>query len=205
MDDKKFSMSFTTASLLSNESLMVADLYVELNNWADVREEVLTNNLLQMRTSNASKRIFREISSRLKQLTPGQIDLLIETNPVGQQQLLWLAFCKRYRFVYEFAVTIVREQFLRLDLTLTYEAYEIYFNHQAEWHPEVERVAQSTRYKQRQVVFKTMREAGLLNQNDQIMPVLLTPSVAQSIVQDNSDHLTIFPINNLEINSWINR
>ena len=46
---------------------------------------------------------------------------------------------------------------------LTYEDYDRFFYDKAEWHPEVGRVAPSTREKQRQIVFKAMREAGLLS------------------------------------------
>ncbi len=205
MIDSKYSMSFTTASLLYNESLMVATLFVENQDWSQVRETVLAENRLQMRTQNASQRTFREISSRLKQLTPAQMETLLESEPRQQNYLLWLAFCKRYRFVYDFAVTVMREKFLRLDLQLTHEEYEIYFIHKAEWHPEVERIAESTRTKQKQIVFKTMREAGLLNQQGQIVPVLLSPSVANVIVQDDPTHLTIFPISEMDIKTWINR
>lgn len=194
MTNKKYSMSFTTAPLLYQETLRVAELFVEEQNWQLVRENVLRNNLLQMRTTNSSQRIFREISSRLKQLTPKQIETLLEGDLREQNYLLWLAFCKRYRFVYDFAVEVVREQYLRLDLELTVAAYEIYFSDKAEWHPEVERVAASTRYKQRQVLFKTMREAELLTDQNQIIPALLSPRLIDVIQADNPAHLAIYPL-----------
>lgn len=187
-------MSFTTASLLFQETLRVADLFAVKRDWPLVREQVLTNNLLQMRTTNSSERIFREISSRLKQLTPEQLDILLEREHREQNYLLWLAFCKRYHFVYDFAVEVVREKYLRLDLALTVADYEIYFNNKAEWHPEVERVAASTRYKQRQVLFKTMREADLLTDKNQIIPAVLSPLLTNVIQADNPAHLAIYPL-----------
>lgn len=205
MTDKKYSMSFTTAPLLYNESLMIAALFAEVQDWSMVRETVLAENRLQMRTVNSSKRIFQEISSRLKQLTPAQMETLLESEPRDQNHLLWLAFCKRYRFVYDFAATVMREKYVRLDLKLTYEDYDIFFNHKAEWHPEVERVAEATRKKLRQFLFRIMREAELLNQQGQIVPVLLSPRVADVIVQDDPTHLTIFPISEMDIKTWINR
>ena len=193
MADTIYSMSFTTAALLGHETLLVAALFADAQDWSLVRHKTLHENLLQMRTVNSSKRIFREISSRLKQLTPEQLGMLLQNDRREQNYLLWLAFCKRYRFVYDFAVAVVREQFLRLDMELTYEAYDIFFNDKAEWHPEVERSAPSTRYKQRQIVFKTMREAELLTDQRQIIPALLSSQLTAVIRQDNPAHLAIYP------------
>lgn len=41
-----------------------------------------------------------------------------------------------------------------------------FFYDKAEWDPEVERIAESTRDKQRQVVFKILREAELLTSDN---------------------------------------
>ena len=106
-----YSMSFTTAPLLFQETLLVAELYAAERDWQLVREQALRENLLQMRTVNSAKRIFSEISSRLRQLTPAQMELLLTGSRREQNYLLWLAYCKRYRFVYDFAVEVLRESF----------------------------------------------------------------------------------------------
>lgn len=189
-----YSMSFTTATLLRHESVLVAELFADLGDWDAVRRLVLAENRLQMRTANSSRRVFREISSRLKQLTPQQLAYLLSADLREQKYLLWLAFCIRYRFVYDFAVEVVQEKFRRLDLTLTYEDYDIFFNNKAEWHPEVARVATSTRKKQRQVVFKIMHEAELLSAENQIVPILLSSPLKQVIAEDDPAHLAIFTV-----------
>jgi hypothetical protein len=189
-----YSMAFTTAPLLFAETMRVAELFAQNPNWSQVREMVLANNLLQMRTNNAAKRIFSEISSRLKQLTDEQMALLLASSRREQNYLLWLAFCKRYRFVYDFAVEIVREKFLRLDMTLTYDDYDTFFSNRAEWHPEVERVATATRIKQRQFLFRIMREAELLTEQRQIIPIVLTTKLLSVMRSDNPAHVSIFPV-----------
>ena len=115
MDQKKYSMSFTTATLLYRESLTSAQLYTELGNWDAVRDKVIAENLLQMRTLNASQRIVREVISRLKLLTPLELEILENGAYQEQNYILWLAVCKRYQFIYDFAVEVLREKFLRFD------------------------------------------------------------------------------------------
>lgn len=188
-----YSMAFTTAPLLFHETLMVASLVAVEPDWVLVRAQVLADNRLQMRTDNAARRIFNEISSRLKQLTPAQLDALLNSSRREQNYLLWLAFCKRYRFVYDFAVEVIREKFLRLDLELTYAAYDLFFDDKAEWHPEVARVAAATRRKQRQFLFRILRETELLTAENQIVPALLTTRLTAVITADDPAHLAIYP------------
>jgi hypothetical protein len=203
MTENRYSMSFTSGALLYQESLGVANLLEKVGDWDVVRERVMKDNLLQMRTLNASKRIFREVASRLKQLTPAELALLRTGTRQEQNHLLWLAICKRYRFIYDFAADVVREKFLRLDFDLSYDAYDVFFNNKAEWHPEVEGVAESTRKKLRQVLFKMMREANLLTQDNQILPAMPTPREIKVITADSPSYLLAFPISPTEVQEWL--
>lgn len=194
-----YSMSFTSGTLLYHESLTIAQLHVTLEDWETVRDKVVAENRLQMRTLNASRRICREVISRLKLLTQTELGILVKGSRPEQNYLLWLVVCKRYRFIYDFAVQVVREKFLRFDLELSPEEYDIFFNTQAEWHPEVERVALATRSKQRQVVFKMLREAEILSAQNHIIPTMLTPRLMEAIGRDDPAHLAIFPISDADV------
>lgn len=201
--NRRYSMSFTSGTLLYRESLTVARLYDELDDWDGVRDRVVGDNLLQMRTLNASRRVSNEVISRLRQLTARQRQILLDGSRQEQNYLLWLAICKRYRFIYDFAVEVLREKFLRLDLDLTYDVYDVFFHDKAEWHPEVEGVADSTREKQRQVVFKMLREAELLSPDDHIVPAMLSPRVIEAIAEDSAAHLSVFPISDMQLSGWL--
>lgn len=203
MAQDRYSMSFTAGALLQRASLTVVRLKEEVGDWDSVRERVREGNLLRMRTESASRRIYKEVTSRLKRLTEAQQALLLTGTRVEQKHVLWLAICKRYRFIYDFAVEVVREKFIRFDLTLTYDDFDIFFNNKAEWRPEVESVAESTRKKLRQVVFKMMREADLLTDDDQILPAMLTPRTVEVIAADSPAHLAIFPVSPAEIQEWL--
>ncbi len=193
MSNTKYSMSFTTATLLYRESLTSAQLYTELGNWDAVRDKIIAENLLQMRTLNASRRIVREVISRLKLLTSLELEILGDGMQHEQNYVLWLAVCKRYQFIYDFAVEVLREKFLRFDFELVHPEYDTFFQAKAEWHPEVERVAPSTQGKLRQIVFKMLHEAELLAKNNRIIPALLTLRLHDAIEQDNPAYLAIFP------------
>jgi hypothetical protein len=203
MQHPRYSMSFTTGALLYRESLVIAELFAKLADWQAVRDRVLGGNLLQMRTPHAAERTYREVASRLKLLTDDQRTLLVQGSPDEQRCLLWLAMCKRYRFIYDFAVDVLHEKYLRLDLQLDPAEYDRYFARKAEWHPEMENVTPKTRDKQRQVVLKTLREAGLLDGELRLIPALLSPTLVAAIAADDPQHFVLFPVSQRDIQQWM--
>ena len=79
-------MSFTTGGLFQRESIRLAELYLNLEDWGAVRDKVITSNLLQARMANTSKRISREIISRLAMLSANELNLLVHGYPREQAQ-----------------------------------------------------------------------------------------------------------------------
>jgi hypothetical protein len=104
MEHKTYSMGFTTGSLYRNESVQLAELYTRLGSWKSVRNLVMSENPLQLRTQSSVKRMHTEIASRLMTLPQPEIDYLIETSPLEQGYLLWVSVCRRYSFIEDFAV-----------------------------------------------------------------------------------------------------
>lgn len=187
-------MSFTTGSLFHRESVKLAALYLDLNNWNAVREKVLADNLLQARTINTSQRVCREIISRLKQLSVHELELLVHTNFQEQSYLLWVAICRRYRFIGDFAVEVLRERFISLKTDLHHEDFDSFYNKKAEWHDELDQIRPATRNKLRQVLFKILRETDLLSINNTINPAMLSPRLLEALSQSNQRSTSFFPV-----------
>jgi len=106
----KYSMSFSTGGLYHQESVKVAQLYLESGDWVKVRDTIIQENILQTRTLASAKKISEEIRSRLKLLTDQELGVLTEGPSQDQAYILWLSVCRRYRFIYEFAVEVLREK-----------------------------------------------------------------------------------------------
>ena len=203
MIDSVYLMSFGAGALLYRESLTVAELCGELADWEAVRASVIAENRLQLRTTSAAKRVYREASARLQTLTPAQMTILQSGSRTEQGYVLWLAICKRYRFVHDFAVEVVRDRVLRLNFELTYEDFDVFYSAQAEWHPEVASIEPTTRSKLRQVLFRMMREAEILSRQDRILPAILTPRLAAAIREDAPALLAIYPLSEAERRGWL--
>lgn len=193
MNNDRYSMSFTTGGLFHRESVKLAVLYLQFNDWNSVRDKVLSENLLQARTLNTSKRVCREIISRLKNLCPNELDLLVTSNSQEQGYLLWLAICRRYRFIGDFAIEVLRERYITLKNHLSYEDFEFFFNKKSEWHTELDDIRPTTRNKLRQVLFKILKEAELLTPTNSINAAILSHRILKAIPTDRRQDLLFFP------------
>ncbi len=167
----KYSMSFTTGALFYHESVKIIEFFSYLKQWEKVREAVVAENAIQARTTNTLKRVTNEIISRLKTLSEQELAFFTEVSHTERGYILWLAICRRYAFIGDFAVDVIHDHFISLKNTVTYDDYAVFFNKKAEWHNEVDRIAASTRRKLRQTLFQIMREANLLDKNNTIIPV----------------------------------
>lgn len=194
MKSKLYSLSFTTGALMHQESITIAERYAALQDWEQVRKQVIAENLLQTRTQNTLRRFCREVISRLKLLNTIELALLVTGTLQEQRYLLWLAICRRYEFIGDFAREVVHERHLSMTLTLTPSEFDSFFNRKSEWHDELEQIAPATRGKLRQILFKMLREADLLTKADQINPALLSDRLTAAITQSDRQNLLLFPL-----------
>jgi hypothetical protein len=148
---------------------------------------------LQAKTLSTTKRICGEVCSRLKMLSQNELELLIETTIQEQGYLLWLAICRRYKFVAEFAVEVLRERYLSLKNSLNYEDFNFFFSKKIECHQELAKVSQRTMDKSRQVLFRMMRQAGLLTTENEINVALLSPRLLNELAENSHPDIFVFP------------
>jgi len=193
MTTAKYSMSFTTGALFYHESVKLADLYMSTMSWDNVRNNVIIGNIIQARTINTLKRVTNEIISRLKMLTDQEIILFNDTDYADRKYILWLAICRRYAFIADFAVDVVYDNFISLKISVTYDDYNTFFNRKNEWNNELDNIASSTKIKLRQTLFKMMQEANLLDGNNTIIPVIPSTVFRVLLGEINRKETMFFP------------
>ena len=69
--------------------------------------------------------------------------------PAEQEQILWIAACRRYQLLRDFGLEVVRERYLQLELTLSYRDFDNFLERKSVWHEEIEELAATTRAKLR--------------------------------------------------------
>lgn len=160
--DGRYALSFTSGALLTREAVIAAPLYLDVRDWSAVRDQLRAENLLQARTASSGFRLAREVAQRLAVLTDAELELLRDASPSERGHLMWVAACRRYAFIGDFAEEVVRERFLLLTPTLGYDDFDSFVRGKALWHPELAEVKDSTLQKLRSTVFRMLTEAGLL-------------------------------------------
>jgi len=186
-------MSFGTGGLYINESVAIARLHVAGNDWEATVAEAQRSGAFPVRKTSSARRSIREIVNRLKRLSPGELALLIEGARSEQAALLWLAACRAYRFIAEFAVEVLSDRFMSLRTDLTYDDFDTFYAAKEEWSPKLGALSMSTRAKLRAVLFRLMREAEILSHDNRILGAMLSPRLLVVIQAGKPDELRYFP------------
>lgn len=187
-------MSFGTGGLLLNESVEVARLHETDEPWEYTIRRAIEAGTTSLPKAVSNRRTLREISNRLITLTDAERGFLInQADRADRQALLWLATCRAYRFIREFAVEVIRERYLSYEYDLPLESFDILLDAKAEWDDHLSSLTLSTRLKLRQVLFRIMREAGVISEVGQIQAALISSQLKSMIEEQAPGDLAVFP------------
>lgn len=191
----KYDFSFTGFSMRENLMIKVAKAFrdgAELDK-VDIGEG----------NSNTGKKRLSEINKRIKKLTYKQLNLLIDGDLITQRQIAFLSICKAHLFIRDFTVEILREKLLVYDPQLTEGDYIVFYRRKTDIYPEMENLTEITKKKIRQVTFKILEQAGIIDdvKNRMIQPQLLERNVVSAIVSDDKEWLKIFLLSDVDIES----
>lgn len=166
-----YRLSFTTGALLQQQSAPMIAIYQACRDWEDVRKTAMAENLVQARSPRTLKLLTDEIILRLQTLSASGLAMFPSLSYADQALMLWLAVCRYYEFIGDFAVEILAENYAVMKNMVSQADYAVFFNRKAECRPELDRLADSTKLKLRQTLFLIMREAGLIDKTGVIIPV----------------------------------
>ena len=186
-------MSFTTSGILRNESIATVRLFQEYHDWNRVRERIWGDNIFQLQKESSLKRIYSEVCARLKHLSLEEMEILTSKQPEDINAILWIAICRHYHFIGDFAKEVLHEKYLSMQKNLDRSDYAIFYEYKAQTHPELELLTDATRNRLRQMLFNFMRNLGLLNKNNEILPVYLSPVIENLLKNNNWREIVFFP------------
>lgn len=189
-----YRLSYTAASLYVKETVSISIIYKKYSDKKALISEVLRLDLLPKNKTASADRMLKEMLIRIQQLTSGQLDLLGDADFATQKQLCFLAVCKAYRFILDFAIEVMRTKYLVFDYQIIESDYKVFFYEKMLSHPELERLSESTAKKLKQVMFRMMEQADLIDAagTKVIQPQYLHPDLIGVIVQDNPEYLKLF-------------
>ncbi len=157
--DSTYRFSFTAASLMVTELYELACKVVE----SGAKIESMTAKDLKKERAVTSKREFTEIQLRLATLTRRELEFLTEAKFDERKLLCLVAFGRTYGFFRDFVEEVLVEKVSLFDFHLTDRDYFTFVNRKQIDHEELERLADSTKKKIKQVVFKVLEQAGIID------------------------------------------
>lgn len=168
-------------------------MFVQEKDWKKVSQISIEKNILQYRTVSSLKRTLSEIVLRLKILSDDAINLLVNGYKEEQLQILWLAVCLRYPFIFEFSVEVIREKYRSMQYKIEQFDFDAFFNAKVNYHENLENITETTRKKLKQVLFKMMKEAEILDKDDNVQAALLSDRIIDVVGGMSQKYLMIFP------------
>lgn len=192
--NETYKMSFTSGGLFLNESVAVAALHKNGEDWSQTLVRALEEGATSLPKAASNRRTLREIVNRLSTLGDEEISFLKhDAQRQEQQYLLWIATCRAYRFVREFAVDIICDRYLSYQLDLPLESFDIFFATKADWDDGLASIRDTTRKKLRQILFRMMREASILSADNRIQSTYLSSPLRILIEANRPGDLAFFP------------
>lgn len=194
--DHKYRMSFSVGGLMLNESLVIAQAYRPGETWACARERLLAQGTSSLPKLASQTRALREVYDRIGHLFDTERHYLsAEADRAEQQAIVWLAVCRTYRFVHEFAVEVISERYQSWRLDLGHEVFDRFLAEKAESDSGLAELSPSTCAKLRQVLFRILREASLISIDGRIQPIWFSGRMKRLIEDSNPADLRVFPGN----------
>ena len=203
----KYTFSFTGASALIAETLVIAEEYNRLKDWKAVEKSLLDNNLLNKVKQATFKREFSEIKKRLSLLTEDQLQLMIQGSLDDAKAMILLSLVKAYSFLRDFIVEVIRNKYLLFDTVVSEIDYIKFVNTKSLSHKELNAITEVTAKKVKQVIFKLLEQVGLITQakNGSILKPILNSKVIDVIINDDPALLNTFLFSNEEIKSLLQK
>jgi hypothetical protein len=126
-------------------------------------------------------------------LEDAELEFFVDSSLTEQCHLLWAAACRRYCLIGDFAEEVVRERFLLMTPALELEDFERFITRKSLWHTELDELKPSTRAKLRQNAFRMLHEAGLLSEQGDIVPAVLSGRVHKTLAARTPSDIRFFP------------
>lgn len=150
---------------------------------------------------STGRKMFSEFNKRLSYITDSEIEVLLESDLVTQKQMAFVAVCKSYSFIRDFVIEVVREKYLVYDYQITEGDYISFYRRKCDLHDEMNTLTELTEKKIKQVTFKILEQAGLIDsvKSKIIQPQIVDFKLMKAIVQDNPIWLKVLLVSDMDI------
>ena len=126
----------------------------------------LTGDDLKRERAVTNKRMLQEVKMRLTTLSRREMEFLTEAKFEERRLLCLIAFGRTYSFFRDFVEEVLVDKVSLFDFHLTDRDYFTFVNRKQIDHEELEQLADSTKKKVKQIVFRVLEQAGIIDSTE---------------------------------------
>ena len=193
MTPPPYTMSFTVGGLFLFEGIELARLRVTCASWEEVRQTAPDDVFVAKGGASSVKRIRNEVIGRLATLTPDEITHLASSGMTDARALMWIAACRKYRILAEFAHEVLDERLRTYQPEIRMTDFDALMDAKGMNAVEIARLAPSTRVRLRSGAFRMLREAELLDAESRVRVLQVSETLRNLLGLDNRAGLDLIP------------
>ena len=187
----RYRADITAGSLKVSESRVIADLLLQEAKPEDFQQALMRDNVLQKKNPVSARRQARLIRNRLE---PMSRDIWLFVCDGSLDQAVHALFCaaiRQNRLLGDFLLTVVQEHHRTFKKSISSQDYHQFFQRCIQIKPDLAELSPSTIEKIRQVVFRILAEAGIVESSRslRLRPFLLLPEIRACMFATNEEYV----------------
>jgi len=180
-----YSASFTASALLFNEFIKAKDSVLAEDFIFQMKEEVLENTRLGIKTQSARQRISQEMIKRFESAPSGFWPFFFTRNEEEQKLGLFFLCLKTYVLMLDFHLEVTLKRWKTRVEHLESFDLQMRLDEISSANPEVGAWSELTKTKTITVYLRTLSEAGLLKKEQLLKPVRINPDFWDFFIKNN--------------------
>lgn len=193
MTPPPYTLSFTVGGLFLFEGIELARLRATCASWTEVRRSAPDGVFVAKGGASSVERIRNEVIGRLATLTPDEIGHLASGGMTDARALMWVAACRKYRILAEFAHEVLDERLRTYQPEIRVTDFDALMDAKGVNAAEIARLAPSTRARLRSGAFRMLREAELLDPESRVRTLPLSGHLRDLLARDRRSGLDLIP------------
>jgi len=189
----RYTLSFTVGGLFLFEGVELARLRATCASWAEVRRTAPDDVFVAKGGASSVQRIRNEVIRRLATLSAEEIAHLATAGMTDARALMWVAACRKYRILAEFAHEVLDERLRSFQPEIRVTDFDALLDAKGVNAEEIGRLTTSTRTRLRSVAFRMLREAELLDAESRVCAPRLSGALHDLLASDRRSGLDLIP------------
>jgi len=189
----RYTLSFTVGGLFLFEGIELARLRLTCASWAEVRKAAPAGVFVAKGGASSVQRIRNEVVGRLSLLTDVETSHLATGGMTDARALMWVAACRKYRILAEFAHEVLDERLRTYQPEIRVTDFDALLDSKGVNAEEIVRLKPSTRTRLRSVAFRMLREAEILDADNRVSALPISGELRGLLASGPRSGLELIP------------